>query len=144
MAKISILTKRSVFLIFLVSSAANPLFASTIYIYSASERYQEAPITHNDIQNVLISKGLENSVAIKKSQTVLKSSQNSYSKLTHLSHNPKLGLSKKKIIEAFAKYALFDKECDLNSYDSLVGFVQSINPKLSDVQLRAIKEIVKL
>lgn len=144
MTKISILTKRSVFLIFLASSAANPLLASTIFIYSASERHHEKVISQSDIQDVLISKGLENSVAIKKSQAVLKKNKNSYSKLAHLSNNPNLALPKNKIIEAFAKYALFDKECDLNSYDSVVGFVQSINPNLSDAQFNAIKEIVNL
>ncbi|MCK9454956.1 MAG: hypothetical protein WCY51_06950 [Sulfurimonas sp.] len=144
MAKISILTKRSVFLIFLASSAANPLFASTIYIYSASERYQKAPITQRDVQDALISKGLQNSIAAKKSQAMFKKSQNINSKLTHLYNNSGLGLSREKIIEAFAKYALFDKECDLNSYDSVVGFVQSITPNLTQTQLNSIKEIVKL
>lgn len=144
MEKISILTKRSIFLIFLASSAADPLFASTIYIYSASERQQERFVTHKDIQDLLISKGLENSVAIKKSHALFKNSQNINSKLTHLCKNPNLAFPREKIIEAFAKYALFDKECDLNSYDSLVGFVQSISPNLDQKQLSAIKEIVKL
>ncbi|HEY9204255.1 MAG TPA: hypothetical protein VIM82_07975 [Sulfurimonas sp.] len=144
MEKISILTKRSVFLIFLASSAANPLFASTVYIYSASERQQEISITHKDIQDLLISKGLEKSIAVKKSHTLFKNSQNINLKLSHLCKNPNLALSRDKVIEAFAKYALFNKECDLNSYDSLVGFVQSISPNLDQRQLGAIKEIVKL
>ncbi len=144
MEKISILTKRSVFLIFLASSAANPLFASTVYIYSASERQQEISITHKDIQDLLISKGLEKSVAVKKSHTLFKNSQNINLKLSHLCKNPDLGLQRGKIIKAFAQYALFNKECDLNSYDSLVGLVQSISPNLNQRQLGAIKEIVKL
>lgn len=144
MAKISLLTKRSVFLIFLASSAANPLFASTIYIYSASERQQERSVTQKDIQDILISKGLENSAALKKSQAVFKNSQNIHLKLSHLCKNSNLALQRDKIVEAFAKYALFDKECDLNSYDSVVGFVQSISPNLNKRQLSAIKEIVKL
>jgi len=144
MEKISILTKRSIFLIFLASSAANPLFASTIYIYSASERYEKAQITQKEIQNLLISKGLENGAASKKSQALFKKDKNFDSKLAHLCNNPHLALSREKIVEAFAKYALFDKECDLSSYDSLVGFVQSITPDLNQRQLSAIKEIVKL
>lgn len=144
MTKISVLTKRSVFLIFLASSAANPLFASTIYIYSASERQQERSVTHKDIQDILISKGLENNAALKKSQAVFKNSQNINLKLSYLCKNPNLALQRDKIVEAFAKYALFDKECDLNSYDSVVGFVQSITPNLNHKQLSAIKEIVKL
>lgn len=144
MEKISILTKRSIFLIFLASSAANPLFASTIYIYSASERQQERSVTHKDIQDLLISKGLENSVAVKKSLALFKNSQNINLKLSHLCKNQDLGLQRGKIIKAFAQYALFDKECDMNSYDSLVGFVQSISPDLNQIQLSAIKEIVKL
>lgn len=144
MAKISILTKRSIFLIFLASSAANPIFASTIYIYSASERYERSQISQKDIQDLLISKGLENSVAEKKSQALFKNGQNINSKLTHLCNDQNLALSREKIIKTFAQYALFNKECDLNSYDSLVGFVQSISPNLNHRQLNAIKKIVKL
>jgi len=144
MTKISILTKRSVFLIFLASSAANPLFASTIYVYSASERYEKAPITQKDIQSILISKGLDESAAVKKSRALFKKDQNIRLKLTHLYNNPELALSRKQIVEAFAKYALFEKECDLNSYDSLVGFVQSITPNLNKEQLERIQKIAKL
>lgn len=144
MEKISILTKRSIFLIFLASSAANPLFASTVYIYSASERQQERYVTHKDIQDLLVSKGLENSIAIKKSHALFKNSKNINLKLSHLCKNPDLALPRGKIVKAFAQYALFGKECDMNSYDSLVGFVQSISPNLDKRQLSAIKEIVKL
>jgi hypothetical protein len=142
MVKIFILTKRSIFLIVLVSNTINPLLASPLYTDSASQSYQERAISYLDIQNSLTSKGLQKEIAEAKVKKLFK--EETSLKLAYLYKHPALALSKNIVIDTFAKQALFDKYCDLNSYDSLVGFVQSIHPNLDKKQLSAIKQIAKL
>ena len=138
MVKIFILTKRSIFLIFLVSNSINPLLASPLVSASSYQRYQRN-ILHVDIQNELIGRGLQEDVAILKVKKLF--SKDMSFKIAQLYKHPDLNLTKDKVLDALVKYALFDKSFDLNSYDSLLGFVQNIDISLSEKGLNALREI---
>lgn len=142
--KIFILTKRSIFLIFLVSNTFNPLLAMPIYEDSTKQTLQKSHITHRDIKDELTSKGLQEDTAALKADKLFMQNKNIPLKLSYLYSDKDLMLPKSKIVETLAKYALFERECDLSSYESLVGLVQNIKPNLTKKELAAIKNIADL
>ena len=139
--KIFILTKRSIFIIFLVSNTFNPLLAYSFYEDHTKQTLQNRQITNVDIENELISKGLEKCVATAKVSKLFKSSEDMSLKLSYLYNNPIINLSKNEVINTFARYALLEKSCDLTSYESLIGFVQDIKPYLNKEELNEINKI---
>ncbi len=141
MVKIFILTKRSIFLIVLVSSTFNPLLAVPLYEDSTKQTLQKAEAANVDIENILISKGLQKDAAAAKVGRLFQKNRDFAAKIAKLYNDKELKLSKKTVLNAFAEYALFDKSCDLNSYDSLLGFVQNIKSELSKKELNAIRSI---
>lgn len=124
--------KRSVLFVLLVSSSVSPLLAlPSQQSPTLKNKTQISPI-FNDIKNVLANKGLDEDAAIKKVDKLFKDKKSISTKLSQLYNNLHISQSKDTIINALAKYALYEKSLDLNSHSSLVGFVQSITLKPLD------------
>lgn len=88
----------------------------------------------------MIDKGLNEEVAFNKVSKLLKNSNTD--KLNHIYNSSELLISKEKLNNAFVKYALYEKNLDFNSYDSLIGLIQSASvDRLDNKQLRYVKQI---
>lgn len=142
MLQITIFTKRSIFLAFLITHSVNPLLANSEDFKRISSSKQEVLNKYKELASILVSNGLEEKAAIKKVERLFGENENLSIQLSELSTNTLLSISKEEINEALAKYALFEKSCDLNSYSSLIGLVQSIKKEqLSSEQLDVLKDM---
>jgi hypothetical protein len=141
MLRITVLTKRSVFFVFLLSNTVNPLLAdATLSSSVVKEKLQNTSI-HKDIANSLVQKGLDEKIATDKVKNLFKNNSSS-KKLSLLYKNTKLFASKEKLDEIFANYALYGKSFSADSYASLVGLAQSVSSKpLNKEQLETIHYI---
>lgn len=144
MTKIFILTKRSFLIIFLVSNTINSLSASPHANSLSYTTHKTETSLHADVKAKLISKGLHEDAAAKKADNLFKQNKNAPHKFSCLYRDNELMLSKEKVIETFAKYALFEKSLNFYSYESLVGFVQHIKPNLNKKELAALRRIANI
>ncbi|MDA3909550.1 MAG: hypothetical protein PF437_10745 [Sulfurimonas sp.] len=128
MLRITVLTKRSVFFVFLLSNTVNPLLAdSTLSTSIVKEKLQNTRI-HKDIENSLVQKGLDEKIATNKVKNLFKDNSSS-KKLSLLYKNTELFASKEKLDETFANYALYGKSFSADSYTSLVSLAQNVSSK---------------
>lgn len=142
MIKIAFFEKRSLFIILLASSTVNPLLALPAKNPSVIKRDIKSSKFSQNIQNLLVNKGLEKEIALKKTNKLFTSSENFENRLQHIYNSFKLSISKEKLNDALVKYALYEKSLDLNSYSGVLGFLQNISlQKLDDQQLSNIKKI---
>lgn len=145
MIRIVFLTKRSVLFVLLASSAINPLLAIEPKIYSITKDKQQVSSIEMNIKKVLIDNGMHKDVANSKVKKMFKLSKYKSGSLSHLYNSPEVFVSKEKLNETLAKYALYEKALDFSSYSSLVGLAQSISLKpLEQIHLDKIKHIAQL
>ena len=145
MLRITLLTKHSVFFVFLISNTVNPLLASAAQPISIVKNRQQRSSLYQDIINLLIQRGLDENVAVKKVKNLFKDSKTTSDNLSHLYNYPELFISKEKIDETLANYALHEKSFSASSYTSLIGLSQNILLQpLSNEQLDTVKHITSL
>lgn len=142
MVQILILTKRSVLLVFLVTTTFGTAFAGVAENEDRLRILQEKKVSLSyEVTRALVAKGLHEESA-KKKTSFLHSAHNAQ-KLDSLLHHEALRFPKEKVIEKLTRYALHDTPLNLDSYHDLVGFAQSINPSLNKTQLAALSCIAK-
>lgn len=124
MTKITILTKNSAIALFLVANVFTSLYAIPITTKVRIENKKQNISLSQDIEEVLIDKGLDINVA-KERVTALFSEKININKLNALYTNKVLGVSKSKLNSKIAELALFKKYLELDSYESLYTLVQS-------------------
>lgn len=133
---------RTALIVLLAANAANPLYALQVTT-TISHTKSESSSIQDAVFAELKADGLEHEVAAKKSVALF--STMAPIKLHHLQMHPVLALTEASIVKALAKRALFDKPLDLDSYDSMTGFVQEIKGHGLTVSERdAIAEITLL
>lgn len=141
MLRITVLTKRSVFFVFLLSNTINPLLADTTLSASVVKEKLQNTSIYKDIANLLVEKGLDEKIATDKVKNLFKTNSSS-KKLALLYKNSELFASKEELNETFANYALYGKSFSADSYASLVGLAQKVSSKsLSKEQLDTISYI---
>ncbi len=142
MIKIQIFTQRSVLIVLLVSSAINPLLAFPTKSHLLTEKSQEAINVFQKIKDTLIDKGLEDDIALEKTMKLFQAQKNTVERLKSLYESSELVISKEDLVNKLAKYALYEKKLDLNSYSSLIGLVQSVlSHPLNNKELNHLQEV---
>jgi len=126
MIQIKLFTQKSILVVLLVSNTVNPLLAFTGKEHPVIKRNQQVHSIFDKVKNVLVDKGLNEDAAIKKTIQLLHVENNRMKKLELLYSSSSFFLEKQKLIDTLAKYALYEKKLDLNSYSSLLGLAQSI------------------
>lgn len=145
MIPIALFKKRSLFIILLASSTANPLLALPKQSHPIIKRNVKSSYISQKIQDQLINKGLEQEIASKKINKLFQNNKNLEYKLNHIYNSSILSISKEKLNDTLGKYALYEKSLDLNSYSGILGFIQNISmKKLNEKELNAIKDIALL
>lgn len=146
MRYIVLLNSRTALIVLLLGNStlstveAMPLETTT----TIDSTYQLLESTHKSVADLLEAQGLEKSTAWKRAQRLFRS-DNIEVKLQHLQTHPTLDLSREEIDKALAKRALYQRPLDLDSYASLVGFLQEMksHPLDKDV-LEAAQQITTL
>ena len=142
MIKIFVLSKRSLFLLFLVSNTIQAdTLALPISVETQIEKKQNKKFSAYDIEQSLNNKGLDKDVASKKVAKLLQKNPQILEICTKLLKHPKLNFSQEDILQTLASYALFEKNIEPNSYDTLVGFAQKIKYQLTKQELQALYEL---
>jgi len=142
MIRISLFKKRSLLVILLVGSTANPLFALPAKNNFVIKRDIKKINISQEIQNLLVDKGLEKDIALHKTDKLFKNSNNIENKLSRIYNSSNLGISKEKLDETLSRYALHEDSLDLNSYSGVLGLVQNVSlKKLDTIELNEIKKI---
>lgn len=126
MTHIRVITQQSILTILLISNSVNPLLALPVKAQITTKENQKIVGLLHEIKNMLIDKGLEEEVALGKTIKLLQTKEHTLEKLKHFSEGSKLSITKVRLIETLAKYALYEKQLDLSSYSSLIGFTQSV------------------
>ena len=124
MSRIVFLTKRSVFVVFFISTAINPLMAKMVTPTVIVKKQQKNSRIQQDVSNVLVQKGLEEKVAVSKVKKLFQACEDKLDKLSTLYNYPEIFGSKKSIHETLANYSLHGKSFNPNSFDSLKGLAQ--------------------
>jgi len=136
---------RSLLVAILVGSSMTPLLAvpSKTFFVTKSKR-QNLQIFHN-VKDALTQKGLDEEASLYKVNKLFEKSANFTAKVSLLSKNPILSLSQESINNALVKYALYEKNLNLNSYSSLVSFVQNATSQpLNNEQLQYLSSVSSL
>ena len=120
------LTQRSILVILLVSNTIHPLFAFSDKTHHESKKSQQISKIFEKIKNLLVDKGLNEDVAIKKTRKLLAAQQKSIKKLEILCANGNFLNEKSKLFDTLATYALHERSLDINSYSSLIGLAQNV------------------
>ena len=142
MIPVALLKKRSLFIILLASSTANPLLALPVKNHPIVKRNIKSSKQSQKIQDMLVNKGLEKEAALRKTNRLFNSSKDFENKLAKIYNSPVLSVSKEKISKALLQYALHEKSLDLESYSGVLGFIQNASMrKLNKQELNAVKEI---
>lgn len=132
MISVIFFSKRSLFVVLLVSYTVNPLIALPIEVNSkVLKSNQKSSIFSNEVENILIDRGLEVGSAKAKIRKLFQNNKNIDYKLQELC-TENLSVTKEKLVEKLAMYALQEKKLDLNSYTSLIGLMQSVSLKILD------------
>lgn len=142
MIQIKIFTQQSILVILLVSNTFNPLLAFPTKSHPLAKRNQQVSNIVQKVTNILVQKGLDHDAALEKATTLLQAQDYTLQKLNYLFQNSELTISQDELIEELAKYALYGKKLDLNSYSSLVGLTQSVLSRpLNKIELEHIQYI---
>lgn len=147
MRYIVLLNTRTVLIILLMgNSALSTIEAMPLETTQIDGNYHVLDNTHKSIAAHLEAQGLEKSVAKKRAQDLFSSNGNDIEvKLHHLQTHPSLALSRQEIDKALAKRALYQRSLDLDTYASLVGFLQEIKAHpLDKGVLEAVQQITTL
>ncbi|MFT5659678.1 MAG: hypothetical protein ACI9TV_000300 [Sulfurimonas sp.] len=145
MIQIKIFTQQSILVILLVSNAMSPLLALPQKSNQIIKRNQQVSNIFQKITNILVEKGLDHDVALQKTNTLLNINKNTIERLHSLYESSELFIPQEELVEELAKYALYEKKLNLNSYSSLIGLTQSILSRpLNDKELRHIQDIASL
>ncbi|EDZ62473.1 hypothetical protein SMGD1_2823 [Sulfurimonas gotlandica GD1] len=135
-------SKRSVLLILLTSSAFNPLLALQHEPYSIVKNTLQISNVKIDIRNILIGKGLDKDIAISKTNKLFFNHKHTANTLSDLYNYPEIFISKEKLNDVLATYALYEKHLDLSSYNSLVSLAQTVSlQSLSTKHLNTLKHL---
>ncbi|WP_373035469.1 hypothetical protein [Sulfurimonas sp.] len=135
-------SKRSVLLILLTSSAFNPLLALHHEPYSIVKNALQISNVKIDIRNILMGKGLDKDIAISKTNKLFSNNKHTANTLSDLYNYPEIFISKEKLNDALAKYALYEKHLDLSSYNSIVSLAQAVSlQSLSSKHLNTLKHL---
>lgn len=135
-------SKRSVLLILLTSSAFNPLLALPNQPYSIVKSTLQISSIEIDIGNILISKGLDKDIAVIKTNKLFFNNKYTANSISDLYNYPEIFISKEKLNDELAKYALYEKHLDLNSYNSMVSLAQAVSlQSLSTKHLSTLKHL---
>ena len=139
-------TKRSMLFVLLVSNSVNPLLlALPQKPHPVVKNNRQALRISNEIKNILLNKGLDKEVAVSKVNKLFKNNRGKTNKLLDLCNNPEFSISKKNLNSTLSKYALHEKQLNLNSYSSLIGLVQSTKlQSLNKKQLDYISQITSI
>lgn len=133
-------SKRSVLFILLTGSAFNPLLALPNEPYLITKSTLQISSVEIDIRNILIGKGLDKDIAISKTKKLFSNNKYRANSIFDLYNYPEIFISKEKLNDALAKYALYEKHLDLSSYKSLVSLAQTVSLKsLSSKHLNTLK-----
>lgn len=146
MKHVLLFNTRTAFIVLLLGNSALPLYAlPPVTVHKNSSHQAEEGIIEN-IAELLEAQGLEKSVALEKTKRLFsRQYQNIEIKLHHLQTHPDLLLSAEKINRTLARRALFEKSLNLDSYASLVGFIQEVKGHpLEQNALKAIEQITTL
>ncbi|QFR50074.1 hypothetical protein FJR48_10195 [Sulfurimonas lithotrophica] len=145
MKRIFFLKTSTVFVILLATNVVEPLLAVENIPEITQNKVKKSSVIYA-VSQKLENKGLNPDVALERASAIFAENiDTTIIKLHHLQTHPKLALNTDEMIEALAKRALFEKPVNLESYDSVTGFVQDIKGhNLTSKERDAIKEIVKL
>lgn len=145
MIQTALFRNRSLFIILLASSTANPLLALPIKNQTIAKKSLRASNISQKIQDKLVNKGLEKEVALCKTNKLFNSTSNVENKLTLIHNSPHLSITKEKVNNTLMHYALHEKKLDLESYGGVIGFIQNTSmKKLNKQALSDIKKITLL
>ena len=140
MIRITFFTKNTLLVILLASTAANPLLALPLKKHTIVKKNQQNSNISQKIQTILINKGLDKEVALSKVNKLLKSCN--ADKLNYLYNSSDLSIPTENLNDALMKYALYEKSLDFNSYDSLIGLIQSASlSRLNNEELKYVRQI---
>lgn len=146
MKKRFLLHGRTALLALLVTNVIQPLHAVRETKTSVTQnRKANTPLTGSVIRK-LENDGLDHQAAVEKAAEMLRGDpQFAAMKLDLLLSHGRLGLSDEAVVEAMARRALFGKSLDLDSYDSLTGFIQDIKGRpLNELERGVVREIAAL
>lgn len=147
MRYIVLLNSRTALIILLMgNSALSTLEAMPLETTKFDSTYQLIDSTHKSIAELLEAQGLEKTIALKRARSLFSSEdKNIEVKLHHLQTHSTLALSREEIDKALAKRALYQRPLRLDTYASLVGFLQEIKSHpLDNKMLDAIDQITTL
>jgi hypothetical protein len=146
MKKRILLHSRTALVALLVTNFIQPLHAVREAKTSVSQNRKASTSLTGSVIKKLENDGLDHQAAIEKTSEMLKGDpQFATLKLDLLLSHEKLGLSDESVIEAMSRRALFGKALDLDSYDSLTGFIQDIKGRpLNDLERAVVREIAAL
>ena len=142
MIQISLFKNRSLFIILLASSTANPLLALPIKNNTIVKRSVRTSNISQKVQETLVNKGLEIEAALRKTNKLFNTTVNVENKLTLIHNSAHLSVSKEKINNTLSDYALHEKKLDLESYDGVLRFIQ--NTSMKKLNKQALSEIKKI
>jgi len=120
-------SKRSVLFILLTGSTFNPLLALPYEPYLTSKSTLQISSVKIEIRNKLIDKGLDKDIAISKTNKLFSNNKHAANSIFDLYNYPEIFISKEKLNDALAKYALYEKHLDLSSYKSLISLAQTVS-----------------
>lgn len=142
MIRIRVIVQRSVLVVFLAANSFNPLLALSTKVPTTSKRNQKVVGLFQEIKNILINKGLNEDAAFKKTVKLLQGKDNIVEKIYNFKNASELSISHDRLTETLAKYALHEKDLQLDSYTSFIGFTQSILERpLNHNELKYIQKI---
>lgn len=145
MIQIKIFTQQSILVILLVSNAMSPLLALPQKSNQIIKRNQQVSNISQKVTSILVEKGLDHNIALQKTNTLLNVNKNTIERLHSLYQSSELFISQEELVEELAKYALYEKKLNLNSYSSLIGLTQSILSRpLSDKELHSLQGITSI
>lgn len=146
MKHIDLFNTRTAFIVLLMGTPAFSFDALPPVTVGESNKYTAEEGSVESIADFLEAQGLEKPVALEKAKRLFSSQdQHIDVKLHHLQMHPDLLLDTEKMVKVLARRALFEKPLDLDSYASLVGFIQEVQGTLLKEQtLTAIRQITAL
>lgn len=143
MIHIKVITQHSILVIFLISSAINPLLAVPVKSLNNIKKNRKVVGLFQELKNILMQNGLDEKAALEKTNALLYSQKNTIETLNHFHKDSKLHISKENLLKTLYKYALYEKELKLDSYSSLIGFTQNALARpLKNEELEFLQNIV--
>lgn len=146
MKDIVLLNTRTVFIVLLLGNTAFSLQNLPLTRTITDTRQRSVQSVQKHIAELLVAQGLEKSIARKRSESLFSSTHGDIgARLRHLQEHPAIALDKERIDKVLARRALFERPLELDTYDSLVGFVQETQSRpLNEKALMAVRQISTL